>query len=122
MPHTVMLAEDNAEIRLLMRYLLEADGRFAVVGEATNGREAIDLAQTLLPDALIIDLSMPLVDGFQAIPALRTVSPQTKILVFSALATDDVADRVHAAGAHAFLQKPTGARNVASKLAELCTA
>lgn len=122
MTHRVLIAEDAAEIRQLVRLLLEADARFEVVGEARNGREAIQMAEELRPDAVILDLAMPVVDGFRAIPQLRVVSPETKILVFSALPHQEVAELVKAAGAHAFLPKPTGTRRVVSTLAELCLA
>lgn len=122
MTYTVILAEDSSEIRLLMRYMLEHDGRFTIVAEASNGHEAVELASEMRPDAIVLDLAMPKSDGFSAIPALRQASPNTKILVFLALPHDEVADAVRNAGANGFLQKPIGARSVASKLADLCSA
>ena len=67
----VVLADDVADIRALIRLAIERDGRFELVGEATNGREAVRLAEELAPDLVILDLAMPTMDGLQAIPEVR---------------------------------------------------
>ncbi len=101
-PIRVLLADDEPDIRLLVRSLLEADGRFDVVAEAGDGRAAIDLTVAEHPDAVVLDLRMPEMDGFEALPRVREAWPDTKILVLSAY---DEADRVRDLGGDEFLQK-----------------
>jgi CheY-like chemotaxis protein len=78
-PLGVLLAEDDADILELTRMLLDLDGRFRVVGEATTGVEAIVLAKQLQPDAVLLDLMMPVMSGFIALPTIRAVAPRAAI-------------------------------------------
>src|SRR4051794_21239523 len=71
----VLLVDDLPDIRLVMRLLLEADGRIEVVGEATDGAQAVELTKELHPDAVILDLRMPGMDGVQALPLIRDAEP-----------------------------------------------
>ncbi|HEX2028537.1 MAG TPA: EAL domain-containing protein, partial [Nitriliruptorales bacterium] len=109
------------ELRTLSRSMLEADGRFAVVGVATDGDEAVDLVAENRPDLALIDLAMPGSDGFEAIARLRQVSPETKVVVLTGLPSEQVRDRVASAGAHACLEKGTSYRWILLRLAELCS-
>jgi DNA-binding NarL/FixJ family response regulator len=70
--HRILVAEDDTGFRAALEELLAADGRFKVIGHADNGREAIELAERLKPDAVIMDIEMPEVDGVEATRALRT--------------------------------------------------
>lgn len=79
----VLLVDDEADIRLLLMTRFGLDPRLEVVGEAANGSEAIARARELRPNATILDLEMPVMDGFAAIPILRTVDPLMRILVYS---------------------------------------
>src|SRR5437764_15323425 len=80
----VLLADDLADIRLVMRLLLEADGRAEIVGEAADGAEAVRLAAELRPDAVVLDLRMPGMDGVAALPLIRDASPGTAVVALSA--------------------------------------
>ena len=71
---TVLVVDDSAMVRSTVRSALISDG-FDVCGEANNGREAIDLAERLSPDLIILDVSMPVMNGLQAAPHLRKVLP-----------------------------------------------
>ena len=73
----VLLVDDLSDIRLVMRLLLEADGRAEIVGEAADGAEAVRLAAELQPDAVVLDLRMPGMDGVAALPLIRDASPGT---------------------------------------------
>ena len=101
----VVVADDSPEVRLLVRVVLEDDADFRVEGEATDGQEAVDLAATLHPDLLLLDLSMPRMDGHQALPLILEASPETRVVVLSAFPADRVARRLLDAGAHLFLDK-----------------
>ena len=103
----VLLADDYPDLRELMRFQLERAG-FVVIGEATDGREAVDMAKALAPDVIVLDLAMPNMDGLQALPTLRETSPQSKVIVVSGFANGLMADRVLAAGAARFVEKGVG--------------
>ena len=92
---TVLVADDVAQLRRIVRRILDRDGRFEVVAEASDGVEAVDLARVLQPDIAILDLMMPRKDGYQALREIRTLSSRTKVVVFSALG-DEAMSRVDA--------------------------
>jgi DNA-binding NarL/FixJ family response regulator len=71
----IVLAEDDADFGAALESLLRADGRFEVVGKARNGREAVELVQQLKPDAVVMDIEMPEVDGVEATRQLNGVVP-----------------------------------------------
>lgn len=88
MTYSVLVVDDHPGMRLLLRRLLDKDPRFEWVGEAENGFEGVLLAQSLNPDAVILDISMPLLDGGEALPLIRESSPKTKIVVLSSFAAE----------------------------------
>src|SRR5437870_947474 len=78
-PVRIVLADDVEDIRYLFRVVLEAAGRFEVVGEAATGREAVDLARSLQPDVILLDLGMPEMGGLEALPLIKVASPTTQV-------------------------------------------
>ena len=118
----VLLVDDHPDIRLLVRIGLEADGRFEVVGEATDGREAVDVVcagasgEGGCPDAVLLDLAMPVMDGMEALPLILEQCPHTRVVVFSA--NDEPANRREAErlGAAAFLPKGAAIAEIAASL------
>lgn len=115
----VLIADDAPDIRLLLRMYL-TDSRLEVVGEATNGAEAIEMATTEKPDAVILDLAMPVMDGLQAIPLIKEASPNTKIVVLSGFDADRMADRALKLGADTYLQKGVALGDISQTLWNLC--
>jgi CheY-like chemotaxis protein len=102
----VVLVDDEPDIIYLARRLFEHDGRFEVVGEARDGEEAVRLAQDLHPDAVLLDILMPGMDGWEALPLIRRVAPSAVVVVVSALGRrQDVAERATALGAAAYVEK-----------------
>ena len=85
----VLIVDDEPDVRMLLRLQLDQAG-FDVVGEATDGQEAVDLAVREHPDAVVLDLLMPRVSGFEAIPQLRRVVPGAGIVAYTAVAGDFV--------------------------------
>ena len=79
-----------------------------MIGEATDGQEAVDMAKALSPDVIVLDLAMPKMDGLQALPTLRETSPGLEVIVVSGFANGLMADRVLAAGAARFVEKGVG--------------
>ena len=115
----VLIADDAPDIRLLLRMYL-TDSRLEVVGEATNGAEAVELATAEKPDAVILDLAMPVMDGLQAIPLIKEASPETKIVVLSGFDADRMAERALKLGADTYLQKGVALGDISQTLWNLC--
>ena len=115
----VLLVDDKADVRDLLRATLEPDGRFEIVGEAEDGAEAISLAESVHPDVALVDLAMPNVDGLQAIQRMREVAPDTKIIVLSGYASSFMSNQVMANGAHGYVQKGTPPQALIRAIASL---
>lgn len=105
-PPRVAIADDVDDIRLMVRIALEVEG-CEVVGEATTGREAIDVVAHTHPDVLLLDLAMPVMDGMDALPILRQRSPETAVIVYSAQFTDAMVASLTTLGAARVLSKLT---------------
>ncbi|MEX2393773.1 MAG: response regulator transcription factor [Actinomycetota bacterium] len=83
-PVRVVVVDDNEDLRVLLRLHFMRDGRFVVVGEAADGREAIAVAEAQQPDVMVLDRRMPILDGLEAMPDIRRVSPNTAIVLYTA--------------------------------------
>jgi DNA-binding NarL/FixJ family response regulator len=115
----VVLADDTDEIRHLLRLALSTDERFAVVGEASDGAQAVELVADVRPDAIVIDLAMPVMDGLQAIPEIKRRSEKTKIVVFSAFEADQMSGEAMSRGADAYIEKGASYTVLMSTILEL---
>src|SRR5262245_7010030 len=92
----ILLADDHSVVREALRLLLEREG-FEIVGEAADGRRAIQLARDVEPDIAVLDLAMPLVNGIEAAREIRAASPRTIAVLLIGSATDaQVLDALHA--------------------------
>lgn len=98
-PLSVVIVDDLEDMRLLLRLEFEQDSRFEVVGEGTDGDEAIELAGRLQPDLLILDRNMPRMGGIEAIGPIREVAPGTAIVLYTATADAAAHHAALAAGA-----------------------
>jgi DNA-binding NarL/FixJ family response regulator len=79
----VVIADDHAWIRQGVRSIFQTRPEWTVCGEAANGQEAIDLVQKLRPELVVLDISMPVMNGLQAAKAIRSAIPETKIVILS---------------------------------------
>ena len=82
----VLVVDDDADLRFLLRMALDREGESTVVAEAANGREAITAARRCDPDVIVLDESMPIMTGTEAIPELREAAPNARIVMYSAYA------------------------------------
>lgn len=101
----VLLVDDNEKLRELYRIGLESIGRMSVVGEAGNGLEGIDAARSLRPDIVLLDLSMPTMDGLEALGRIRAASPGSHVLVLTGFRRDRLQPLAKELGATAFFEK-----------------
>jgi YesN/AraC family two-component response regulator len=115
----ILIADDAPDIRLLLKMYL-TDTRLEVIGEATNGAEAVEMAGSEKPDAVILDLAMPVMDGLEAIPLIKKASPDTKIVVLSGFDADKMAERALGLGAETYLQKGVALGDIGQMLWNLC--
>lgn len=101
----VVLADDHAMLRAGLKALLGAEPDMEVVGEAANGEEAVRLAERLLPDVVVMDISMPVMDGLAATAAITATLPATKVLVLTMHAEEQYLLKVLEAGGSGYVLK-----------------
>jgi DNA-binding NarL/FixJ family response regulator len=102
---TVLLADDHAIVREGLRSLLELAPEFEVIGEAATGRQAVELARKLCPTVVVMDIAMPLLNGFEATRQILLAVPDTKVLVLSAHSDDEYVAHMATVGASGYLVK-----------------
>lgn len=118
----VVIADDMPDLRYLLRLSLEMQGSFEVVAEASNGREAVHLAEQHKPDVVVLDVAMPVMDGLEAIPQIRELSPDTKIVMLTGFNAPGLEKKALSLGADLYLQKSIALLDVSTSLLEICAA
>ncbi len=101
----MLVVDDDVLFAEMLAFALELGGRFEVVGHARNGSEAIEQAAWLRPDVVVMDLQMPVLDGFDATPRVLAAAPGAKVVVVSSSQSPGDPRRAREAGAVAFLGK-----------------
>ena len=99
------MVEDDEVFAQAVRTLLEADGRLEVVGSARDGRQGVELAETLRPDVVLMDIVLPVMDGVEATRELRRRQPTIPVVGITGLAYEERALEVSNAGAVGFVDK-----------------
>ena len=105
----VLIVDDNAVVRSSLRRLFESYPEFEVLGEAVDGQDAIDEAERLKPDLIILDLAMPVMTGLEAAPVLRKMLPSAVLILFTHHNGHPVELLAKAAGIHAVVPKSQAA-------------
>ncbi|WP_051551409.1 PAS domain S-box protein [Nocardioides sp. URHA0020] len=116
---TIVVVDDAAEVRALVRTRLRLSGLLDVVGEAGNGAEAVEVAGELQPALVLLDVSMPVMDGLEALPRILEVSPGSRVVMYSGFQEEGLAHRAAELGASAFLEKSTALDTLAAELVQL---
>jgi DNA-binding NarL/FixJ family response regulator len=101
----ILIADDHEIVRRAVRGLLARRGDWQICGEAVNGREAVAAAKRLVPDVVVLDISMPELNGLEATSRIHKALPATEILVLTMHQAEDLVTRVIAAGARGYLLK-----------------
>lgn len=112
----VVLCDDAAEIRSMLRMVIELEPDLRVAGEAATGLEAIEQAREHRPDVLLLDLYMPVLGGLDAIPSIRKASPHTRIVVLSGIEAGRAEDQALQLGAVAYLEKGAAPERIVDAL------
>jgi NarL family two-component system response regulator YdfI len=106
----ILIADDHLIIRQGLRLILETEGDLELVGEASDGAEALELCARLHPDVVLMDLRMPGMDGLTAIEKLRGTQPEIAVVILTTFNEDELMVRGLQAGAHGYLLKDTDRR------------
>ncbi len=103
----ILVVDDSEELRVVLAILIGAAPDFELVGEAENGRTGIAKAVETRPDVILLDLSMPDMDGLEALPHLRRTVPEARVIVLSGYQRDVMGQRAMEAGALGYIEKGT---------------
>ena len=104
-PFRILIAEDDDAFLEVIAFLLEQDARFAVAGRARDGREAVTLAERLSPDAVVMDIEMPDLDGVEATRLVRAATPDLPIVAVSGHDYEERVLEIRRAGADDYVRK-----------------
>jgi len=115
----ILLADDHDVVRRGLRQLLEDHEGWVVCGEATNGRQAVDLARELTPQIVILDITMPELNGLEAMRQILKELPSAQVLVFTMHESEQLVRDALAAGAKGYLLKSDAARYIVSAIEAL---
>jgi DNA-binding NarL/FixJ family response regulator len=107
----ILIVDDSAQVRTALRVCLRMNQDWMVCGEAENGRDAIELASRIRPDVLLLDYSMPVMNGLEAARTLSVLVPECAILMFTTFASPQLSELAIAAGVRAVLSKDVNGIN-----------
>ena len=116
MPIRTLLVDDYAPIRKSLRTLLEDYPEVEVIGEAEDGRKALELMHRLLPNIIIMDVRMPVMNGIEATRWITTVYPDVKVIAFTSCTEKSIINKMLKAGASGFLLKGCGPVEIISAI------
>ena len=115
MAKQVLIVDDHDGVRKGLRLLFELDSGFSVVGEAVDGRDAVEKARLLKPDLILLDLSMPDMNGLEAARAIRPLLPSASLMLFTLHRSEVTDSDAFAAGINAIISKAEGAGTLMSQ-------
>ena len=115
----VLLVDDHTVLRDGLRFLLEAEGDIQVIGTAANGQEAVDQATVRCPDVVMMDISMPVMNGIEATKRICALCENTKVVILSMYHTNDYIQRALDAGAAGYLLKDSAGTDLITAIRAL---
>jgi DNA-binding NarL/FixJ family response regulator len=119
MPKRILLVDDNPIVRRQLRFYLETATGFEVSGEAINGRDAIEKAQELSPDLIILDFTMPVMNGLEAAKTLRAMMPEVPLILFTVHRSANLDSNASVAGINAVISKVEGVTALVDRVRSL---
>jgi DNA-binding NarL/FixJ family response regulator len=115
----ILIADDHEMVRRGLRQLLEQHEGWQICGEAADGREAVELAAKTLPNVVLLDLSMPEMNGLEATRQIKKALPNSEVLIFTMHDTEELIRDVLSAGARGYLLKADASRNIVAAVEAL---
>ncbi len=112
----ILIADDHEMIRTGARALIEANANWEVCGEATNGREAVELAEKLQPDVAVLDISMPELNGLEATRQIKKLVPTAEVLILTGSTTEQLVHDVFESGARSYIYKTDAGTQLADAI------
>lgn len=114
----ILLADDHVVVRQGLRALLAAEEDIDIVAEADNGRQAVQLVKKLLPDVVVMDIAMPVLNGLEATRQITRTVPAAKVLILSSYSDEEYISQLTEAGAAGYLVKQTAANDLLKAIRE----
>jgi DNA-binding NarL/FixJ family response regulator len=115
----VLIADDHRLFAQALQAILEDDERIAIAGQARDGKQAVDLARSLEPDVILMDIAMPGMDGFQATRVITDERPETSVLILTGSNSRSDVDRARKAGAAGYVTKDRIAAELIDAIVEV---
>src|SRR5438270_10513153 len=117
-----MVVDDEPDIRFMLRMYFERLEGFEITREAGNGAEALHLVRAKCPEAVLLDIGMPVMDGIETTWHIRDLCPHTKIIILSAFTAESLVSEAMARGADLYLEKNTPPKEIAAAVERLVRA
>ena len=117
---TILVCDDQPAFREVVSMMLSLEPSLEVVGEATNGEEALRLVAELQPDLVLLDIAMPMMDGLEVLPLIKGVAPDTRVVMLTGFTSTDMRERALAAGARGYIEKGTDVPALVAHIRDLC--
>ena len=118
-PLRILIADDHEVVREGMRTLIEHEPGWEVCGIARNGQEAVDTAKKLKPEVVVLDMTMPELDGLEALRQIKQALPSIEVMIFSAHHSEEVIEQLFDAGAKSYIQKSDAGRYLVDAIKSL---
>lgn len=115
--NTILLVDDDAQLRELFRVLLESLG-YTVIAEAANGREAVARYRELKPDAVVMDIYMPVLDGLNALKQIMKFDPEARVIMLTTEASQEMYEECLLVGAKRYIPKDTPMDRIRERILE----
>ncbi|WP_124951124.1 response regulator [Sulfuriferula thiophila] len=112
---SVLVVDDDCMMRELLKIILQSE-KYVIIGEATNGEQAVKMCARLKPDLVLLDIAMPKMDGLQALEEIHWASPTSKVLMVSADSTMGKVSEALEKGAAGFIVKPLNPASVLNRV------
>jgi DNA-binding NarL/FixJ family response regulator len=118
-PLRILIADDHEVVREGMRALIEHEPGWEVCGTAMTGQEAVDTAKKLKPEVVVLDMTMPELDGLEVLREIKRALPNTEVVIFSAHHSEEVIEQLFDAGAKSYIQKTDASRHLVAAIRSL---
>jgi len=114
----ILIVDDSPQVRQELRTLLPLAGDIEIVGEAADGQEAIRLAQALQPDVVLMDLEMPVLDGYEATRQIKALSPSCRVVALTVHGAEAAREKASQSGVDVFLVKGVSVETLVGAVSE----